>query len=113
MATLTLDVPETLKERVEPFSRYLPTILEISLLGLSTPAACVASEMVTFLSSNPSQETVQNYHVSEQAQARLDNLLEQNREGKLNQSDLAELDELLELGHVMIMLKASLPHQTI
>jgi hypothetical protein len=105
MATLTLDIPETLKERVEPFSRYLPTILEISLLGLTTPAARVASEIVTFLSSNPSEETVQKYPVSEQAQTRLNELLGQNRETTLNKNDLAELDELLELEHIMIMLK--------
>jgi hypothetical protein len=113
MATLTLNVPDTLAERVEPFSRWLPTILEISLLGLTTPAARTASEIVTFLASNPSEQTVQDYHVSEQAQIRIDDLLEKNRKAILNENELKELDELLELEHVIIMLKASLPSKAI
>ena len=107
MATLTLDVSDTLAERVEPFSRWLPTILELSVLGLNTPALQAANETVTFLSSNPSEQTVRNFKFSPKTQQRMDELLERNRERGLTEHELNELDEFLRLEHVIIMLKAS------
>ncbi len=109
MATLTLNVSDTLAERVEPFSRWLPTILEISVLGFTTPALQVANETITFLASNPSEQAVRNFKFSPKIQQRMDELLEHNRESSLTESEMSELDELLRLEHVIIMLKASLP----
>jgi hypothetical protein len=108
MATLTLNVSDTLAERVGPFSHWLPTILEISVLGFTTPALQVANETITFLASNPSEQVVRNFKFSPKTQQRMDELLERNRESNLTESDVSELDELLRLEHVIIMLKASL-----
>jgi hypothetical protein len=109
MATLTLNVSDTLAQRIEPFSRWLPTILEISVLGFTTPALHVANETVTFLASNPSEQAVRNFKFSPKAQQRMDELLERNRESDWTESERGELDELLRLEHVIILLKASLP----
>ncbi len=109
MATLTLNVSDTLAERVEPFSRWLPTILEISVLGLTSPALQVANETITFLASSPSEQALRNFKFSSKIQQRMDELLERNRESSLTDNELKELDELLKLEHVIIMLKASLP----
>jgi hypothetical protein len=108
MATLTLDMPEKLLERLEPFSRWLPAVLEISLLALKTPAVETASELVEFLASNPTTKDVRGYHASERAQERMLHLLNSNRAGYLGQAEAKELDELLRLEQLMINLKASL-----
>ncbi len=108
MASVTLNLSDQLKARVEPFSRWLPAILEISLLALKTPAHKAASEVIEFLVSNPSAQAVHNYRLSEVSQKRVEGLLEQNREGVLGNADEQELDEYLRLEHVVRMVKAEL-----
>ena len=103
MATLTL--PDDLAARVAPYERWLPAILEVSLLGLKTQAHVAAAELITFLSSNPSPREVSTYRLSTPRQARLETLLEGNRQGTLSQEDVAELDEFMALEHVVRLLK--------
>ena len=106
MATIIL--PDELAERVAPFSRWLPTVLEISLLKLKTPATETASELITFLATNPSAQEVEAYHASERSQARMSQLLALNQAGVISKAEAEELDELLKLEHVVISLKAQL-----
>ena len=103
MATFTL--PNDLAERVAPYERWLPAILEVSLLGLRTPAHLAAAELITFLSSNPSSQEVRAYRLSALLQARVEALLEQNRQGTLGDDDAAELDEFMALEHVVRLIK--------
>ena len=109
MASLTLNVSEQLKSRVEPFSRWLPAILELSLLALKTPAHQAASELIAFLASNPSAREIHAYRLSDTDAKRVSKLLERNREGGLSQDEADELDEYLRLEHVVRMIKAKLP----
>ena len=106
MVTITL--PDELAERVAPFSRWLPTVLEVSLLKLKTPAVETASELVEFLSTNPSVQEVQTYHASVRSQTRMGQLLALNQAGVISGAEAEELDELLKLEHVVINLKAQL-----
>ena len=106
MIDLTHQVPDELAERLQPIGPWLPTVIELGLLGLRTRAAAVASEVVAFLATNPTPEAVREYHVSEDAQTRLRRLLALNSEGLLGEEEQRELDELAELEHVLIMLKA-------
>jgi hypothetical protein len=110
MAELTLTLPDELAKRVEPL-RYLPTILELSLLTLKTPAAQTVSEMIEFLSTNPSQGAVLDYHGTGRFQERVNRLLELNRTGMISEAELQELDEFLLLEHTMIAFKTSLYEQ--
>ncbi|MEZ4632090.1 MAG: hypothetical protein R2880_15500 [Deinococcales bacterium] len=48
-------------------------MIEISLLGLKTSAIETANELISFLSANPSEDKVLDYHTSETAQQRLKN----------------------------------------
>ncbi len=113
MAVVTLELPDTLAVRVKPFSRWVPTILEINLLPFKTPAAQTAHEIIEFLISNPSAKAVHEYYVSETAQQRMSELLSLSREGEISKRELAELDELLSLASVITTLKASLTNQEI
>ncbi len=106
MTQMTMQVPEDLAKRIQPIRTWLPAIIELSLIGFKTVATAVASDVIDFLSKNPSAQEVVNYHVSEQAQARLQRLLALNEAGMLSAAEQLELDELEQLEHVIVMLKA-------
>jgi hypothetical protein len=110
MAELTLTLPDDLAKRVEPL-RYLPTILELSLLTLKTPAAQTESEITEFLSMNPSPQAVLQYHGTARAQERVNYLLELNSAGTIKETELQELDELLLLDNTITALKITLKQQ--
>ncbi len=108
MAQLTMELPDVLAERVRGMDRWLSTILEVSLLGLRTEATAVASELIHFLSTGPSPEDVLDFHISEDAQERTRRLLALNESGLLGPKESAELEELLELEHIGVVLKADI-----
>lgn len=51
MVEITLQVSEQLAQQLQPLGDWLPSILELSLLRLKTPAAQTASEIVDFLAT--------------------------------------------------------------
>lgn len=106
MATVTL--PDELAARVAPFSRWLPTVLEISLLAFKTPAVETAGELIEFLVTNPSPRDVHAYHAPRRAQERMNRLLTLNQAGVLGEAEQRELDELIKLEGLVITLKAGL-----
>jgi hypothetical protein len=106
-----MQVPEELANKIQPIQSWLPAILEISLVGCKTPAAAVAAEAIQFFSTNPTHQQVLDYHVSERAQLRLRRLLALNEAGVLGKTGQLELDELQQIEHVIIMLKAELAKQ--
>lgn len=107
MTTVTLDMPDKLARQVELIGRWLPTVIEISLLALKTPAVETAGEIIEFLTSRPSAFEVHAYHASERAQARMQRLLALNRAGQVSEAEIKELDELLKLEHIVTALKAT------
>jgi len=106
MVEITMQVPDILAQRLQPMTAWLPAVLELSLIGFKTPAVQTASEIVDFLATGPTPETVAAYIVSEEAQARLQRLLALNEAGMLSQTEQLELDEIEQIEHIMIMLKA-------
>jgi hypothetical protein len=103
---LTLQVPDRLIERLRPLSPWLPAVLELSLVGFKTKAVRTASELITFLSAGPTVEEVASCTVSDEAQQRLRRLLALNESGLLSEEEQAELDEIEQIEHIMVMLKA-------
>lgn len=106
MVQITMQVPDQLARQIMPARRWLPAVLELSLARLKTPAAQTSSEIVDFLLSNPTQDDVLAYHASDQAQRRLQRLLALNEASLLSEEEQAELAELEQLEHIIIMLKA-------
>ena len=82
--------------------------LELSLIRFKTLATMAASEIVDFLLQNPSADEVLNFHLSDEAQNRLQRLLALVGEGLLSEAEEKELDELEQLEHVLVMLKAEI-----
>jgi len=111
MVQMTMQVSEELAERLRPIGSWLPTGLELSLVGFQTVAAATATEVIEFLSQDPTPQTVLAYHVSERAQARLQRSLALNAAGMLGEAEQLELDELQRIEHILIMLKAQIAGQ--
>ena len=105
MIQMTMQVPDELAERIQSISNWLPTIIELSLVGFKTLATTAASELIAFLNQNPIPQELLDYHVSEETQARLQRLLTLNEAGMLSEMEQLELDELQQLEHIVIMLK--------
>ncbi len=111
MTSMTVQVPDELAKRVQPFSSWLPTIIELSLAGFKTVASAAAAEVTEFLSQNPSLQDVLSFHASAKSQARLRRLLALSAEGILSESEQLELEELQRLEHIVVMLKAQVGKQ--
>ena len=106
MTIMSMEVSEELAEQLRPIGSWLPTIVELGLVGFTTVAAAVATEVVQFLSQNPSPQELLNFHVSPRAQEQLRRLMALNEAGLLSPEEQRELDELEQLEHIIIMLKA-------
>ncbi|XZN91698.1 MAG: hypothetical protein ACM65M_02110 [Microcoleus sp.] len=119
MATITLEIPDELAQRLEPLQNRLPELLwqileitknpttiepEINTHSGDIPA--VYQEVLDFLIKSPIPQEIVNFKVSQQAQTRLQILLDKNRESTLNEMEIAELDVYEQLEHLMILLKA-------
>lgn len=111
MVQMTMQVSEELAKRIRPLGPWLPTALELSLIGFKTKATAVATEVIEFLASSPNPQDILSFHLSKQAQARLRRLLALNEAGLLGEDENLELDELERIEHVMIMLKAQVAKQ--
>lgn len=108
MASVTFDISEKWKARLASFSRWLPAIIELSLLAPKTPAAEAVSAVIEFLVGNPSPEAVHAYRLAKASELRVATLLEQNRETGLDEREAQELDEYLELEQALRKIKAEL-----
>lgn len=113
MVDLKLSVSETLAEKIQPLGSWLPTVLELSLVGFQTQAIKVASDIIAFLSTSPTPETVLTYQLPTVHIERTQRLLALNKAGLLDQAEQLELDELEKIEHIIIMLKTSVLQQTI
>lgn len=111
MIQMTVEVSEELAERLRPIEPWLPTVLELSLVGFTTAAAATATEVLQFLSHNPTPQGVLDYHVSDHAQARLQRLLALNAAGSLGETEQQELEELQRIEHIVVLLKARIAEQ--
>lgn len=118
MTTITLQVPDELAQRLNVDRERLPQLLEWALrrfparpivsASATTTPALVFTEMVDFLSSHPATEQILAFQISPRAQARLDALLEKNREDGLTESESAELDWYEYVHDILTRLKAQL-----
>ncbi len=113
MVQMTMKVSEEFAKRLQPIRSWLPTILELSFVGFKTLATRAASEIIAFLSANPTPQGVLAYHVSEHAQIRLKQLLALHKAGLSGEAEQLELDELEKIEHILIMLKIQVAEKLI
>ena len=63
-------------------------------------------EIIEFIAAGTTREEVANFHPSPDAQRRIADLLEREREQNLSLEEKAELDHFTELEHILRMAKA-------
>lgn len=105
MVDITVRVPDSLAEKLEPMRAWLPYVLELSLVGFRTLAAQTVSEVIEFLASGPAPSEVLGYNATERARERTKRLLALNRAGIISSEEQLELDELEQVEHLVTLLK--------
>ena len=53
MVEIRMQVPDNLAQRLQPMYDWLPTVLELSLIGFKTLAVQTTSEIIEFLAKGP------------------------------------------------------------
>lgn len=115
MTTITLEVPDELAEKLTPLYNQLPELLSIAveLYETSSPISIQSElvypalkEVIDFLLSQPTPEQIIAFKVSPFVQARLEELLDKNREDELIVNEVAELDAYEQVNHLLVLLKA-------
>lgn len=119
MVQITIDVPDELAQRLEPFQGQLSQIfmrlMAATLPNLSSPELGLSAfvvnppviyqEVLDFLVSQPTSAQLLSYKVSGSSQVRIQNLLQKSREIALSSSEMSELDLYEQLDSLMALLK--------
>jgi hypothetical protein len=107
--TVTLELPDEIGAKPLPNPRVLAGFIEAGLRRqrISSPLLRELSGMVERLSDSPSAEEIATMRVSEEAQERMEDLLEKNREGTLTDEDRREWEEFERMECLVRMAKVS------
>lgn len=112
MATLTIEVPDDLMERLAPIRDQLPELLR-RCLQPSMLSTQVYRYILDFLASQPTPEQIAAFRPTLEMQQRLQYLLARNTEGSITLEEMQELDEYERIEHLIVLLKAgNLPYLT-
>lgn len=117
MAQFTIEISDDLAQQLVPFQNQLSELftrlitttlpaLSSSRLDLPTtelPPTYI--EVLDFLVTRPTSKQILTFKVSEQSQARLQTLLQKNRDGSINTSEISELNFYEQLDELMTLLK--------
>ncbi|GCL36745.1 MULTISPECIES: hypothetical protein [Sphaerospermopsis] len=115
MAQLTIQVPDELANRLQPILHRLPELLsqlieshtpEPLTLADSSDLPTTYTEVLDFLIQQPTPEQIAKFKVSNQAQNRLETLLEKSRMGTISELENSELEVYEQLDQLMILSKA-------
>lgn len=106
MIKVTIQVPDELASRLEPVQDRLIEVIELGLREIESAQYELHDEVIEFLASGPSPEAIVSFRPSEEAQARVAELLERNRKGALPPAEESELDQYEDLDYLMTLVKA-------
>lgn len=110
MATLTIEIPDDLMERLDPIRDQLPELLR-RCLQPSVLSTQVYRYILDFLASQPSPDAVATFRPTPPMQDRLRYLLGRSDDGTLTPEESQELDEYERIEHLIVLLKAgNLPY---
>jgi hypothetical protein len=69
-------------------------------------ASIAYEEIIDFIAGGTTPETVLAFHPSHGVQQRVTELIERSRDGRISSEERSELEDYLQLEHIMIMAKA-------
>lgn len=107
MATITIDVPDQLAEKLQPYQDRLTEVLALGIKELSPLPTQVYQYVLAFLASNPTPEDLASFRPTDAMQARLRALADREKKQQLTDAERAELDEYERIEHLIILLKTN------
>ncbi len=109
MVELTLQIPNSLAQQIQPISNWLPTIIELSVTNFRyTQVKKASDELIAFLSNKPNSTKVLKYKISDESQNRVSELLYRNGVAALNSKENAELEEWQKFNNICFHLSAQI-----
>jgi hypothetical protein len=106
MVELTLQISNSLAQKIQSFGAWSETVLELNLTEFKSGSVKSAKEnLLKFLCKNPPTEDVLAYYVSEKHQERLDFLQDLNGENTIDEKQRQELSEWRKFNRIATMLK--------
>ncbi|MBO0800025.1 MAG: hypothetical protein J2P31_14485 [Blastocatellia bacterium] len=110
MPTITLEVPDELSEQIAKIGNRWQEWLKLSLEQPALPAR-LYRDIISFLTSQPTQQQIAEFRPTPEVADRLQTLLNREAEGEITPAEREELDELERIEHLIVMLKSgSLPY---
>lgn len=106
MAQITIEVSDSLAERLTAVKDRIPEMLAREIEQPSPLLNEVYRYVLKFLASNPSPPAVIDFKPTPTMQERIGELLEKNGEGQLSPAEASELDEYANINRLLSMLKA-------
>ncbi|GAA6622002.1 hypothetical protein [Scytonema sp. NUACC26] len=110
MMQITVEVSEELGRQLQQFQDRLPEVVECGLQELLseqlTSNFVDEKEIVALLASQPTPEQILAIKPSPEFQARVSDLLAQNKAGNLSAKGEAELERYLTIEHLVRLAKA-------
>ena len=106
---ITIQVPDMLGQQLRRFRERLPEILERGLREMLAEKPGEFQDenaFIELLASQPTPEQVLAIRPSPEFQARVSELLGQNKEGELSRQEETELERYLTLEHLVRLAKA-------
>src|SRR5437870_13880001 len=82
------------------------------LSGEKMSATKSYEEMINFIAAGTTPEAVVAFRPSDGVQQRVADLVERSKNGSISDEDQSELEDYLQLEHIMIMAKAQARHHT-
>lgn len=99
---ITVSVPNHIADKL---NRWLPVVLELNNLELTTLSAALANDWVRFFLQNPSPQAVVDKAPPGKMKKRISRLLARNKAGLLSEQEERELDELEAIEYLIRMAK--------
>ena len=106
---ITIDIPNDLGKRLQPFQDRLPEVLERGLRDLRSEKGDQFQDeqtIMALLASQPTPEEIMGIRPSPELQARVSELLAKNKTAALTGREEAELERYLTLEHLVRLAKA-------
>ena len=108
---MTIDIPERLAEQLGPEPERVAQIIARGLRRDWSASSPLRREVISFLARRPTAEQIIEFRPSEAAAARLQELLQKNKENRLQADEEAELDEMCEIDRFVSLIKTEVLRQ--
>ena len=115
MATITLEVPDELAQRLSDLGNQLPELLfaVVDRGDLPAPSGFDLQsrpwrEAIRFLLGMTDNSEILTYYIPDELQERVEELLFLNSEGEITEEELTELEAFLQVNQFFSLLKASI-----